>query len=78
MTKKTLDDVREELEKKIADLRKRKKSDEEIQKEMLDYLLDLRKQGALSIPELDELFSRVQATSVALKKKLEELRSLTG
>jgi|DewCreStandDraft_4_1066084.scaffolds.fasta_scaffold99679_1 flagellar motor switch protein FliG len=78
MTKKTLDELREDLEKKIAALRKRGKSDNEIQKEMLDYLLDLRKQGAISIPELDELFSRVQATSEALKKKLEELRSLTG
>ncbi len=78
MTKKTLDEMHEDLEKKIAALRKRGKSDDAIQKEMLDYPLDLRKQGAISIPELDELFRRVQATSEALKKKLEELRSLTG
>lgn len=74
----TLESLKVEMQEKIQKGLKENKGIEEIEKELLHDLLDLRRKQTISIPELEELFKGVKSTTQMLKKKVNELRSITG
>lgn len=73
-----LESLREELSERAKALRKKGFTQEEMERELLHFLMEQKRKQEFTIPELEELVTRSKEISSRLSEKVERLKGLSG